>query len=380
MSMELETLLTPVSPDSPSGDDLEYDADFARMEKAAQGTGDQEFGTTRIEGTPPDWDEVRDAAVSVLGRSKDLRAATYLAQAELATRGFVGFRDAMRIISGFVDQFWDSVYPILDPEDDNDPTIRINSLAGLCNVGGIVRQLRVTPILINRSVGKFSWTDCAIAKGELPVPEGLEEPPTQKMIDAAVASCDSKELTQLADAVEQSLNFAIAIERGFSDRLGPAMGPNLDPLTKELKGIVRFHKVWLALKKESEGGDDPVVSEGSNPADTGNRAPQERVASGPFVIGKREDAIEGLDKIIRWFERNEPSSPLPMLLRRAKRLSTMSFIDILRDISPDGVTQAVLVGGPDSEKAESPAPAAAPAPSAKSPAPAKKPPVRNDEY
>ena len=39
-----------------------------------------------------------------------------------------------------------------------------------------------------------------------------------------------------------------------------------------------------------------------------------------------------------------------MLLRRAKRLSTMSFLDILRDISPEGVNQAVVIGGPGAEE------------------------------
>ncbi len=190
MSNDMEPLLAAVSSDAPSGVDLEYDPDFSRMEKAAQGTPDQEFGSTKIEGSPADWDEVRIAALSVLRKSKDLRAATYLAEADLARVGIVGFRNALHVISVFVDEFWDTVFPLLDADDDDDPTIRINSLAGLCRVGGIIRKLRDTPILVSRSVGKFSWTDCSIAKGETPVPEGMESPPTQKKIDAAVMACD----------------------------------------------------------------------------------------------------------------------------------------------------------------------------------------------
>ena len=62
MREELQPLLSAISPEAPSGADLEYDADFARMEKSAQGTSDQEYGSTRIEGTPPDWLDVRHAA------------------------------------------------------------------------------------------------------------------------------------------------------------------------------------------------------------------------------------------------------------------------------------------------------------------------------
>jgi len=360
MSNDLEPLMAAVSPGAPSGCDLEYDADFSRMEKAAQGTPDQEFGSTRIEGTPADWDEVRAAALGVLRRSKDLRAATYLAQAELATGGFIAFRDVLHLISVFVDQYWDTVYPQLDADDDNDPTIRINSLAGLCKAGGLIRQIRHTPILVSRSVGKFTLTDSAIAKGELPIPEGMESPPTQKKIEAAVMTSDSKEFSNLVQSVEDSLKHIAAIEKGFSDRLGAATGPNLETLEKELKGIARFHKAWTAMRKDIDGTSQATSSRATGSVDfealseptsivSGNRAP---VGNGPFIITRREDVIEGLDKIIAWLERNEPSSPLPMLLKRAKRLSTMSFMDILRDISPDGVTQAEVLGGPEPEPVE----------------------------
>ena len=197
MNSDLEPLLAAMSLEAPSGLDLEYDADFSRMEKAAQGTPDQEFGATKIEGAPADWDEVRDAALSILRRSKDLRAATYLAEAELFRVGIVGFRDVLLIVKSYVEQFWETVFPQLDADDDDDPTIRINALAGLCKVGGVIRQMRITPILISRSVGKFSWTDCAIARGEIPAPVGMESPPTQKQIDAAVMACDSKQFAEL---------------------------------------------------------------------------------------------------------------------------------------------------------------------------------------
>jgi type VI secretion system protein ImpA len=383
MREELQPLLSAISPEAPSGVDLEYDADFARMEKSAQGTPDQEFGSTRIEGTPPDWLDVRKAAISILRRSKDLRAATYLAESELSAGGIPGFRDALELMSVFLNEFWDSVYPQLDPDDDDDPTSRINSLAGLTKAGGVLRQIRAVVILSCRSVGRFSWTDCAIAKGEVAVPAGMEEPPTQKKIDAAVASADLNELTQMSDAVADSLKFINSIEKVFSDRLGAGYGPNLEGLGKELKAIARYQKTWLAQRQDDQSQSSESQDEESNEdEDAGEIKPKGIVAGGPFVIQKREDAIEALDKIIRWFASNEPSSPLPMLLRRAKRLSSMSFIEILKDISPDGVSQAVLIGGnePEEEKIPEPAPKApASKPSntsPKKPAPASS----NDDY
>ena len=52
-----------------------------------------------------------------------------------------------------------------------------------------------------------------------------------------------------------------------------------------------------------------------------------------------------IDKVCLYFERNEPSSPVPLLLQRAKRLISKDFLEILRDLTPDGVSQAELIGG-----------------------------------
>jgi len=355
MKDDLQPLLSPINSEMPAGADLEYDPDFARMEKSAQGTPDQEYGDTKIEGTPPDWADVRKACLSVLSRSKDLRAATYWAEAELSTKGILPFRDCLHVISVFVNEFWGSVFPLLDADDDDDPTSRINSLARFCNSGGMIRALRLTTILSSREVGRFSWTDCAIAKGELPAPNGMDDPPTQKKINAAVQKADLAELKSMAGAVNESLNFVAQIESGFSERLGAATGPNLELLTKELKAISRFYKSWLAEREGPETTSDKnelieFQSESNSQNQGGGGIAQRIVVSGEFIINKRDDAIDGLDKIIGWFEKNEPSSPLPMLLRRAKRLSTMSFLDILRDISPEGVNQAVVIGGPGAEE------------------------------
>ena len=44
-------------------------------------------------------------------------------------------------------------------------------------------------------------------------------------------------------------------------------------------------------------------------------------------------------------ERTEPASPAPLLIRRAQRLMTMSFVEIIEDLAPDGLTQIHTVAG-----------------------------------
>lgn len=62
-------------------------------------------------------------------------------------------------------------------------------------------------------------------------------------------------------------------------------------------------------------------------------------------ITSNEDIHKALDMIIVYYEQNEPSSPVPLLLKRAKRLVGRSFVDIIRNISPDAMTQVQMVSG-----------------------------------
>jgi type VI secretion system protein ImpA len=51
--------------------------------------------------------------------------------------------------------------------------------------------------------------------------------------------------------------------------------------------------------------------------------------------------------VCEWLERNEPSNPAPLLIRRSQRLMTKSFIDIIRDLVPDGLSQVEKLAGTD---------------------------------
>ncbi len=357
MNEDMEKFFLVVSDDQPSGSDLEYDPDFASMEKASHGTPDHEIGSTHIEAQPPDWELVLRLACGLLTRTHDLRVASSLAQAKLILEGLDGFSQGLEVVSRLAEQFWETVYPQLDADDENDPTMRINSLLSLNNAGGVIRELRNAPILINRSVGRFSLNDVAIARGEIPVPDGMDDPPTQKKLEAAVQSCDVRELGRLYEAVGNCLAQTEKIEKCFSDRLGFGQAPSFEQLNKELKSISKLHKTWLEQIRPRQSNELSLTTPTTVQSSGEIGSPQTMLSAvpstGPFTIHCREDAIEGLDKIIRWFERYEPSSPLPMLLRRAKRLSSLSFMEILRDISPDGLNQAVVIGGSDVLEEES---------------------------
>ena len=68
------------------------------------------------------------------------------------------------------------------------------------------------------------------------------------------------------------------------------------------------------------------------------------------AINSRSDVIAVINKLCDYYEQNEPSSPVPMLLERAKQLVTMNFIDIVSDLVPNGMSDADIFRGKNSEK------------------------------
>jgi len=52
-----------------------------------------------------------------------------------------------------------------------------------------------------------------------------------------------------------------------------------------------------------------------------------------------------LDAVADFFRHNEPSSPVPLLLDRAKRLVSKDFLEVLADIAPEALGVARAAGG-----------------------------------
>jgi len=90
---------------------------------------------------------------------------------------------------------------------------------------------------------------------------------------------------------------------------------------------------------------DASSADGERPARPGGGGRPAAGNSAPGVIASRDDVIAAIDRILLYYQQYEPSSPLPLLLMRAKRLATKSFIEILQDLIPEGLERAHEIGG-----------------------------------
>jgi type VI secretion system protein ImpA len=332
-TIDVNGLLTEVTPDQPCGDNLEYDPAFSELERAARGKEEQSLGDASVAAEPPDWRDVRNRSTELLERTRDLRVTIYLIRSLLNTDGLVGFADGIALLRGLLERYWECVHPQLDPEDDNDPTFRMNTLVTLCDRDATLMSLQEAALVSSRAMGRYGLRHVHIARGEVPTPSG-EDAAVADMasIDGAFMDADLDELQATADAITRCSGDLAAIDSILMEQVGSAQAPNLDDLTAMLKSMQTIMSEQLARRGVGEApeaaGDQPAA-----------------IQSVSGEINSREDAIRMMEKISDYFQRHEPSSPVPMMMQRSKRLVSMSFMEILKELAPDGVSQASSVGG-----------------------------------
>mgnify|MGYP000105793289 FL=1 len=347
--MDPTVLLQSKGEEAPSGDNLEYDPTFTEMELAAQPGEETEIGGERIEATDPDYALVEEKAQEVLARSHDLRAAVFLADAVLHTEGLTEFSSVTTFLRGCLEQYWDSCHPELD-EDDGDPTMRINAIQDLCGqpggMGGpspVYRSLRRAELSDSRGFGRFSLRDIEIAEGLSVAPDSMEVVPDQATIGAAFQDSDPEVLSERLAAIETALENIRAISSVFDEKT-PGQGPELDPLIKLLQQLAKRMRDYGQLEGAAPAEDGAAEGEAeSRSEDTGAGKPAPTAT--PGAINSPADVSNTLDRIIAYYHREEPSSPLPLLLERAKRLVGADFLTIVNDMAPRGLENVQLIGG-----------------------------------
>lgn len=339
---DITRLATPLDGDAPSGPDLEYDADFMALERLVAPRGERVVGgVDDVDG--PDWDRATTAALSLLERSRDLRLAVTLATAWLHTRGLPGWRDGLALVLALLDQLWGSVHPQLDAEDDDDPTARVNALMPLADPQGPLAALRAAPFVQSARLGVFNLRDLRIASGSLkPASGGDDAPASTAEIEACCLDCPEELLERNAAAVHEALAHARAIDALLTERLY-TRAPEFKPLLSDLYELDRFLQAqWSARRgtvaEEVAGEEGDAASPAGGP-----------VAGVPGRISGPSDVVRRIDEICDYYSRVEPSSPVPILLRRAQRLVGLGFEDILRNLAPAGLDELKVVAGASPE-------------------------------
>ena len=348
--IDIAKLLVAVSRDAPCGENLEYDPAFGELERAVQGKPERTMGDAIIPAEPANWHEVQAQALQLLIRTKDLRVAVHLTCALLWTEGVRGLCAGLALVRGLIEQYWNCLYPQLEADDDYDPSFRINTLMALADASTVLVALRGTPLLRASVLGQYSWRDIAFALSErgssADVSEGQADKPT---IDAAFLGCDISELQETLAAVSGSLDHAQAIEAMVAHHTSSAaIALNFDPLRGLLRSMQKFlsDKLLVRQPQSDIAPKQETPRLGGEEARASHQPPSSLPPNSiPEAISSRDEVIRVLELVCDYYRRYEPSSPVPILVQRAKGLVSKNFMEILQELSPDSLAQVEMIRG-----------------------------------
>ncbi|SAL29799.1 ImpA-like protein [Caballeronia cordobensis] len=331
--IDVEPLLAPTETMPPAGIDLEYDPAFLALDALARGNPERQFEALA---EPTAWPDVLEASQALLAKSKDLRIGVVYARAASRVHGLAGFHAGLRLLTGLFERYWDTLYPPLDADDDNDPALRVNALAPLADAytpfaesETLLHDLRESEVCRARGE-RLTVRDMLVAQGRLAAAQG-ESAATPARVEGMLADA----LARDRDTLAEGLDLPRAVQ-ALSDALTGRLGAERAPLLADMLGTARLVAAQMhAAAPQAEPQTETAPQAGV----------ERRMTARPGEIATREDAVALLDSVCAFLERTEPAHPAPLLIRRARGLMGKDFLSVMRDLAPGSLDQIHLIAG-----------------------------------
>ncbi|HEX5079025.1 MAG TPA: type VI secretion system protein TssA [Geminicoccaceae bacterium] len=341
MALSVASLVEPVAGDAPTGmDPAMHDGLYQTLQEAIKGRVEYKVvGKDEVRVFhPPDWRAVYDQALDCASRTRDLRVCIMLARAAAANEGPTGLTAGLELLRETCTRYWEELHPALDG-DASDPGEqafrRIAALNELSDRSGLLRDLRDMPILEARGMGRFGLRAIHLAQGK-EAPSPGEEVPEAGLVQGALDNDSGLADTRAAIvAARQALGSLDQELRRRLDSHAPDLAPlgrTLDEMALALGADGIATSVQPAAAAPAAGGGPAVGASAMPAAATGD-------------IASREQVVAALDRILQYYQQYEPASPIPLLLKRARRLVPMDFLDLMEDLAPAAVKQLKEIGG-----------------------------------
>jgi len=353
--IDLETILAPISVESPAGTDARQDFSPTSVYFRLRDARADARAAERASDTDPNadgslaegWRQVRGLAVKALSeQTKDLEIAAWLTEALVRTDGLAGLAAGADIIAGLTERYWDQLYPM--PDEDGIAT-RVAPVTGLNGEGqdGTLIQPLGKQKLYNDANGLpvllFQYEQSA----EL---QTIDPKRAAARIAAGAVPYDK---TQAAARAAGPAQF-VALRRNLREalRAWDAMGAALDaaagrdaPPTGRVRAVL--DRIGLIVARyappEAATGDGAAeATETEAPvgvgADGGGTA-----VGGARKIRTREDALAVLTELAEYFRRTEPQSPLAYTIDDAVRRARMTWPELLSELVTDAAVRTNIL-------------------------------------
>ncbi len=325
MALDLEYLLAPVNDEDPAGPDLSYDPLRTQIEEFFQSSVSIDVTGQELEEVGTEWRNAIEMIEAQSAQTKDLWLAIYLARAGAKARQIDTVGVAAEFLAGLCERYWETMHPKLEEYGFQG---RKGPCESLTRPAEFLQPFAAIPLIEHPRLGSFGGGDIVTFHSDAEGAEGYG------MFRATLEELGEKALVEATDKVT-------AIRAAFK-RADDIMTANAegDTATNWAPTYALLDSIATALKSFTSQPAEEMDSAGADGAGSG-AAGQPRAGS-PIAgaVNSREDVVRAIDLIADYYRRAEPSSPVPVLLQRAREWVNLDYLSILADISPNGIDEA----------------------------------------
>ena len=372
--------LNPINGDNPSGESLRNDGRFHELERLVQPqieiSRDERNNPVARTEVPVDWSTVLRKSEELRAQGRDLRLLVIVTRALANERGLAGLADGLNLIGQTFDMHWQTMHPELrDGLPPREAALRrINALIQLQNdKDGLLADLRKMTFFAPRGAGPVTGRDLerGAIDGRTVLNEaapGLSAAEKASLVSeheqllnrvrfgcAAFAEQTADEAAALAADARTAVAALEAAERSLNLQIGGELRVTLPDLSRFLQRVAAtLERAKVSAQQESPK-EDTSGGEAA-PVATNGGADQGPIPATVFPsrLSSRDEVTRCIDLIIAFYDRTEPSSPIPHLARRIKRMVPMDFLELMEDLAPSGLKEFRLLAGVSESKKPAP--------------------------
>lgn len=325
--------LAPVSDLEPCGPDLEYDHDFVVLFSGAAPRQDAQYGAFVGAPDPVNWSEIERDCRRLMMRCKDMRVAVLYVRCRSRLAGAAGLAEGTGLLATWLQAWPEEIHPQPGVDADRDAALQIrrNALQALADGESLLGDMREI-VLTKSTVNRLQMRDVERAFSHpRPVDAPAPDSVTQQLQELR-----RRQPATMASFVEALTNLA-AIDAWCTEHLN-VHAPDLSPLTRLLRHLSAQepHRTLGAPDPEPAPTDadtdkpaGTLSPHASLPADAQSAVAQSPVSRDSAAPGDRHAALALIRSARQWFETHEPSSPIPVLLKRAEHFVGKRYAEIV---------------------------------------------------
>ncbi len=277
----------------------------------------------------PDWRATIRLIVDQSHKTRDMTLAVYLLRAATLAGDTELVVDSAQWLARLVEERWDDVHPQLDEVGF---TGRKALCESLTRVGEFLNPLLRVPLLAHPRLGKYTGADFDRFHSQGAAADGYG------MFRELIKVSDPAELQAVLGQVDAIRASIAALDAVLVAHAGNETATNFKSTYETIDKIRRAFAAFVPGAHQIEPveaatGTSEIIGGGYGTAHSG----------APGSIASRDDVARTLDALTIYFDKFEPSSPIPLLLRRARDWIGRDFLMVLEDIAPGSLDDAKRV-------------------------------------